>query len=42
MSNFCSINRTDFLLPPSVEECPLVVEVGVGLGLTELKKSYRG
>ena len=49
MSNFRPINRTDFLLPPSVEEwlpqrhlARFVVEVLEGLDLSELEKSYRG
>ena len=49
MSNFRPINRTGFLLPPSVEEwlpqrhlARFVVEVVEGLDLTELEQSYRG
>lgn len=49
MSNFRPINRTGFLLPPSVDEwlpqrhlARFVVEVVDGLDLTELEKSYRG
>ena len=49
MSNFRPINRTGFLLPPSVDEwlpqrhlARFVVEVVEGLDLTELEQSYRG
>jgi len=49
MSNFRPINRTGFLLPPSVDEwlpqrhlARFVVEVIEGLDLTELEQSYRG
>ena len=49
MSNFRPINRTGFLLPPSVDEwlpqrhlARFVVEVVDGLELTEFEQSYRG